>query len=103
MVDFLILVEGNSNTTKNTIIAALIDGNSTGTLGVVLIGNISIEEITELSSTTDIPTTKVVIEGNKGVFFINTEGLSYQNHQGPLNLIWTTARVITKPIVDQAG
>ena len=69
MVDFLIIVEGNSNTTKNTIIAALLDGNSTGTLGVVLIGNISIEEITELSSTTDIPTTKVVIEGNKGVFF----------------------------------
>lgn len=67
VVDFVILVERNSNTTKNTIIPALIDGNSTGTLGVVLIGNIRIEEITELS-TTDIPTTKAVKEGNKGVF-----------------------------------
>ena len=65
VVDFIILVERNSNTTKNTIVAALIDGNSTGTLGVVLTGNISIEEITELSST-NIPTTRAVDKGNKG-------------------------------------
>jgi len=59
VVDFIILVEANSNTTKDTIAASLIDGNSTGTLGVVLTGNVDIEEITELS-TTDIPTTRAV-------------------------------------------
>ena len=59
MVDFIILVEANSNTTKDTIAASLIDGNSTGTLGVVLTGNVNIEEITELS-TTEIPTTRAV-------------------------------------------
>ena len=47
VVDFVILVERNSNTTKNTIVNALIDGNSTGTLGVVLTGNINIEEVTD--------------------------------------------------------
>jgi len=58
VVDFVTLVERNSNTTKNTIVNALIDGNSTGTLGVVLTGNINIEEIIELS--TNIPTTRAV-------------------------------------------
>ena len=72
VVDFIILVERHSNTTENTIIAALIDGNSTGTLGVVLTGNINIDEITELS-TTDIPTTKAVREGKK-VFFKKFSG-----------------------------
>ena len=64
VVDFTILVERNSNTTKDTIAAALIDGNSTGTLGVVLTGNVNIEEITELSPT-DIPTARAVEKGNK--------------------------------------
>jgi len=63
VVDFVTLVERNSNTTKNTIVNALIDGNSTGTLGVVLTGNINIEEIIELS--TNIPTTRAVKKGNK--------------------------------------
>lgn len=65
VVEFIILVEHNSNTTKDAIITALIDGNSTGTLGVVLIGNINIDEIIELS-TTDIPATRAVEKGNKG-------------------------------------
>ena len=78
VVDFIILVERNSNTTKNTIIATLIDGNSTGTLGFALSGDISINEITELS-TTDIPTSKAAREGKK--VFLNKYSGTIQNHQ----------------------
>ncbi|KAL9955216.1 hypothetical protein ACROYT_G036506 [Oculina patagonica] len=56
VVDFIILLEQNSNATTNAIVNALIDGNSTGELGVVLKGNISVQEITE-SFTTDRPRT----------------------------------------------
>ena len=66
VVDFIILIERDSNTTKNTIIAALIDGNRTGSLGMLLTGNINIEEITVLS-TTNIPTTRAVEKGKKVV------------------------------------
>ena len=69
VVDFIILIERDSNTTKNTIIAALIDGNRTGSLGMLLTGNINIEEITVLS-TTNIPTTRAVAKGKK-VFMIH--------------------------------
>ena len=85
MVDFIILVERNSNTTKNTIIATLIDGNSTGTLGFALSGDISINEITELS-TTDIPTSKAAREGKK--VFLNKYSGTIQNHQWSTKFDW---------------
>ena len=64
VVDFIILVERNSNATKNAIVVALMDGNSTGQLGVVLTGDISLEEIEE-ASTTIIPSTSAEGKGNK--------------------------------------
>lgn len=67
VVDFVILVECNFNMIKNIIIFVFIDGNSIGIFGVVLIGNIRIEEIIELFII-DILMMKVVKEGNKGVF-----------------------------------
>lgn len=67
VVDFVILVECNFNMIKNIIIVVFIDGNSIGIFGVVLIGNIRIEEIIELFII-DILMMKVVKEGNKGVF-----------------------------------
>lgn len=67
VVDFVILVECNFNMIKNIIIVVFIDGNSIGIFGVVLIGNIRVEEIIELFII-DILMMKVVKEGNKGVF-----------------------------------
>ena len=58
VVDFIIIMERNSNTTGNNIELALIEGNSTGELGVVLIGNIRIKEIAEASTTSTTTSTK---------------------------------------------
>lgn len=67
VVDFIILLERNSNATTNTIVTALIDGNSTGKLGFVLRGNVSIQEVTE-PSTTNIPRSSAREKGTNLIF-----------------------------------
>ena len=68
VVDFTILLERDSNATTNVIVGALKDGNSTGKLGVVITGDIGIEEITD-SSTTNIPRTSAVDKGNYSCYY----------------------------------
>lgn len=74
VVDFIILLERNSNATTNAIVSALVDGNSTGELGVVLTGNISLQEITE-SFTTDSPRTIAREKDNNSILIISYKRL----------------------------
>lgn len=63
VVDFIILTERNSDANVKTIELALMEGNSTGELGVVLVGNIILEEIVDASNTNS-PTTNPKDKGN---------------------------------------
>lgn len=63
VVNFIILTERNSDANVKTIELALMEGNSTGKLGVVLVGNIILEEIVDASNANS-PTTSPKDKGN---------------------------------------